>query len=473
MTITPPAAIAPTSESGTLLRSIQDALRRAEVSTVVFTATGSERQRTVATFSEDDSQEFSVVNVYPDVQYQTLDGFGGAITEATAYTFSLLSPADQERLLDLYFGDEGARYSIVRTHIDSCDFSLDQYEALGEEGDDTFASFSMQRDERYILPMLRRAQQRLGRPLSVMLSPWSPPAFMKTNGSRTHGGSLRPEYRAFWARYLVRYVQEYRARGFDVTRLSIQNEPNATQIWDSCRYTAGEEKVFLRDFLHPELERAGFSDVGVHIWDHNKERAFERARAIIDDETATMVAGLAFHWYTGDHFDALTLVRERYPDLKLVFSEGCVEYSRFEPSDSAANAAMYAHDIIGNIAGGMNAFIDWNMLLDAEGGPNHVSNFCAAAMMVDGTTGELAVSSIYDVMAEVGRTFDVGARRVATTRFASDLDVAAVVNPDGSVGILIHSRRQAEQEVVIRLEGSSLSLQVPARSLTAVRTGTL
>jgi glucosylceramidase len=450
--------------------TLTGALRNADVSTVVFTDDSSRNVRTVEAFSNDDSQEFSVVNVYPDLQYQTLDGFGGAITEATAYTFSLLSVEDQERLLDLYFGDQQARYSIVRTHIDSCDFSLDQYAALGQDGDSSFASFSLQRDEQYILPMLRRAQEHVGRPLSVMLSPWSPPAFMKTNGSRTHGGSLLPEYRSFWARYLVRYVQEYRDRGFEVTRLSIQNEPNATQVWDSCRYTAEEEKVFLRDFLHPELVHAGLEDVGVHIWDHNKERAYERARAIIDDDTARMVEGVAFHWYTGDHFDALALVRERYPDLKLVFSEGCVEYSRFEPSDSAANATMYAHDIIGNLAAGMNAFIDWNMLLDAEGGPNHVSNFCAAAMMVDPDTGALVVTPIYGVMAEISRTFDVGARRVATTRFAADIDVVAAVNPDGSVGVVIHSPRETEQEVVIRVAGSSLTLLVPPRSLTTVRT---
>ncbi len=469
MTVTPPTVIAPASVADTA-SPYPDALRYADVVTVVFSTTGAERVRSAARFIDDDSQEFSVVNVYPEIRYQTLDGFGGAITEATAYTFSRLSPYDQERLLELYFGEQHARYSIVRTHIDSCDFSLDQYEALGEEGDDTFASFSMERDERYILPMLRRAQEHLGRPLSVMLSPWSPPAFMKTNGSRTHGGSLRPEYRAFWARYLVRYVQEYRDRGFEVTRLSIQNEPNATQVWDSCRYTAEEEKVFLRDFLYSELERAGLTEVGVHIWDHNKERAFERARAIVDEETAPMVAGLAFHWYTGDHFDALALVREHFPDLKLVFSEGCVEYSRFEPSDTVANAAMYAHDIIGNLGAGMNAFIDWNMLLDAQGGPNHVSNFCAAAMMVDERTGELTVTPIYAVMAEISRAFDVGARRVATTRFASDLDVAAAVNPDNSIAVVVHNPRETEQEIVVRIEGTSTTLLVPPRSLTTLRT---
>ena len=280
-----------------------------EIATISLDESATPRELSIAQVVGRDDQEFNVVNVYPEIQYQAVEGFGGAITEAAAYTFSLLSDTEQQRVLEHYFGAEHARYSVVRTHLDSCDFSLDQYQALGVDGDESFASFSLERDERYILPMMRRAQEVAGRPLEVMLTPWSPPAFMKTNHSRTHGGSLRPEFRAFWARYIVRYVQAYRAEGFLVNRISIQNEPNATQTWDSCRFTAEEEKAFLRDFLYPELQRAGLTDVGVHIWDHNKERIYERTRDIIDDETRHMVAGVAFHWYTGEHFDALALVR--------------------------------------------------------------------------------------------------------------------------------------------------------------------
>jgi glucosylceramidase len=442
----------------------------AQVTTTRFDESGSTVTHTTAPLVDRDDQEFNVVNVYPEVQYQSIDGFGGAITEAAAYTFSLLSPSEQQRVLEHYFSDDHARYSVVRTHLDSCDFSLDQYQALGVDDDESFASFSLARDEQYILPMLRRAQEVAGRPLEIMLSPWSPPAFMKTNLSRTHGGSLLPQYRRFWARYIVRYVQAYRDLGFRVTRITIQNEPNATQTWDSCRFTTAEEKEFLRDFLHPELQRAGLDDVGVHIWDHNKERVYERARDIIDDDTRPMIAGVAFHWYTGEHFDALALVRERYPELKLVFSEGCVEYSRFEPADSRGNAAMYAHDIIGNLNAGMNMFIDWNVLLDAEGGPNHVRNFCAAAIMADPITGEARRTGIYWVMAEFSRNLQPGARRVATTKYTSDLDVVAAQNPDGSLVLIVHNAVDAEREVVVRLEGASVTIAAPAHSLVSVRT---
>lgn len=462
--VTTPSLVTPSPDPVTAAGTI------AAVTTIRFHETGSTITRASAPFVDRDDQEFNVVNVYPEVQYQTIDGFGGAITEAAAYTFSLLSPSEQQRVLELYFGEQHARYSVVRTHLDSCDFSLDQYQALGVDDDESFASFSLARDEQYILPMLRRAQEVAGRPLEIMLSPWSPPAFMKTNRSRTHGGSLLPEYRGFWARYIVRYVQAYRELGFRVTRITIQNEPNATQTWDSCRFTTAEEKEFLRDHLHPELERAGLTDVGVHIWDHNKERVYERTRDIIDDDTRGMIAGVAFHWYTGEHFEALALVRERYPELKLVFSEGCVEYSRFEPADARGNAAMYAHDIIGNLNAGMNMFIDWNVLLDAEGGPNHVRNFCAAAIMADPVTGDARLTGIYWVMAEFSRSIRPGARRVATTKYTADLDVVAAQNPDGSLVLLVHNRVDAEREVIVRVGGASMTVVAPAHALVSLRT---
>ncbi|WML49071.1 glucosylceramidase [Neobacillus sp. PS3-34] len=318
-------------------------------------------------FSVDRGVEMKVVNIYPEMEYQTFDGFGGAITEAAGYTFSLMSEEKQKRILDAYFGSNGNRYNLIRTHIDSCDFSVGQYAALEDPEDTGFNSFSLERDEKYIIPLLKEAQQMAGKTLSVMLSPWSPPAFMKTNGQRTEGGSLKPEYRQFWAEYICHYIKQYRNKGFAVDMITIQNEPNATQTWDSCLYSSEQEKEFLRDYLYPSLMANGLEDLEVCIWDHNKERMFERACEIIDKDTDKMVQGIAFHWYTGEHFDAIKLVREKFPDKKLIFTEGCVEYSRFSEAGQLANAQMYAYDIIGNINAGMNSFIDWNILLNKEG----------------------------------------------------------------------------------------------------------
>lgn len=444
-------------------------LRHLQTTTTTFREGVRATSERTSAFEPDDGAEFFVINVHPELAYQTIRGFGGAITEASGYTLAQLSPERQEEVLEAYFGESGNRYSVVRTHIDSSDFSLGTYEAVPTD-DPSLASFSLARDEQYLLPLMRRAQQKHGAPLQVMLTPWSPPAYMKTNGSRLRGGSLKPEYRETWARYIARYVAEYRALGFDVNRLTVQNEPDATQTWDSCRFTAEEEKVFLRDFLHPALVAAGLGDVGIHIWDHNKERMYERTVDVVDETTADLVAGVAFHWYTGDHFDALRFVRERFPQLDLAFTEGCVEYSRLG-TDQLANAQMYAHDIIGNLNAGMNLFVDWNIVLDQQGGPNHVGNYCDAPIMCDTDADTVEVKLSHGYIGHFSRFIAPGAQRIAASSFSSRVELTAARNPDGTVVVVAMNPTDDDVSARVRLEGQLASLHLPPQSIsTAVVT---
>nr|WP_283249439.1 glycoside hydrolase family 30 beta sandwich domain-containing protein [Bacillus sp. FJAT-49736] len=406
-----------------------------------------------------------VVNLYPDVEYQEFDGFGAAITEAAGYTFSLMSEEKQNQILDAYFGGNGIRYQFIRSHIDSCDFSINPYTAMDDPNDADFKSFSLERDEKYIIPMLKRAEETAGKPLSVMLSPWSPPAFMKTNGSRTGGGALKPEYRSFWAEYICHYIKKYREKGFSIDMVTIQNEPNAKQTWDSCLYTSQEEKEFLRDYLYPSLTKNGLEDIAVFIWDHNKERMYERARAIMDEETNKMVQGVAFHWYTGEHFDAIQLVRDTFPDKKLYFTEGCVEYSRFSQEGQLENAQMYAYDIIGNINSGMNAFIDWNIILNKEGGPNHVNNFCDAPIMCDTENDIVEEKLSYTYIGHFSRYIEPGAKRIATTKYTDSLSLTALKNPDGSIVIVLLNRSKEDIPVHLRLNGEVAEFSIPGDSI--------
>lgn len=421
-------------------------------------------------FVPDGGAEFSVLNLHPEVRYQEIRGFGGALTEASAATLARMSPARRDEVLRAYFGPDGHRYSAVRMHVDSSDFSLGTYEAVPTD-DPSLESFSLARDEEYVLPLLRAAEEARGAPLSVMLSPWSPPAYMKTNGSRLQGGSLKPEYRDTWARYLAKYIAEYRSRGVAVDRMSIQNEPEATQSWDSCRFTAEEEKVFLRDFLHPALVEAGVADVGIHIWDHNKDKMFERTAAIVDEVTRGMIAGVAFHWYTGDHFDDVKLVRETYPELDLVFSEGCVEYSRFD-ADELRNAQMYAHEVIGDLAAGMNLFLDWNIVLDEQGGPNHVGNYCDAPVMCDTTDDTVTYRLSFSYLGHFSRFIQPGARRIASSAFSSRVEQVAVRNPDGTIVVVALNPTDDDISAVVRVGGRQAVLHLPAQSLsTGIVTG--
>jgi glucosylceramidase len=422
-------------------------------------------------FQQEQDEEMPFVNLYPEHRYQSFEGFGGAITEASGYAFSKMSEEKQNEVLQAYFGADGNRYRFARMAIDSCDFSLGNYSAVTDAGDDELSTFSLERDEQYILPLLRKAQEVLGQPIEIMLSPWSPPAFMKSNGAKNGGGFLNPEYRALWARYLCRYVREYRKMGFSVTMLTIQNEPKAAQRWDSCLYTAEQEKAFLRDFLYPELMKSGLEDVQVCIWDHNKERVFDRAQAIIDQETDKMVQGIAFHWYSGDHFDTLRLTREVFPDKKLIFSEGCVEYSRFAEENQLAHAQMYAHDIIGNLNAGMNVSLDWNIILDEKGGPNHVGNYCEAPIMCDTKNDTVIKNASYTYIRHFSRFIQPGAQRIAASTYTDKLEITAFRNPDDTITAVLLNRTDSVVPVSIRLAGQLAPFAVPANAIVTALIG--
>ncbi len=257
-----------------------------------------------------------------------------------------------------------------------------------------------------------------------MLSPWSPPAYMKTTAERNQGGKLLPQYRERWARYLCRYILEY--------------------------------------------QKHGLQDVVVLVWDHNKERLLERLEAVCaDPQTNAYVGSGAFHWYTGDHFEALELVRRRFPEKKLFFTEGCVEYSRF-PRDQKASAYMYAHDIIGNLNGGAHVSIDWNIVLDHLGGPNHVHNYCDAPVMCNIAAGEAKEQMSLKYLEHFSRYILPGAVRIGFTRYTDRLEMTAFKNPDGSYAAVICNAGSEPLPAVLRFQGRALKLIFPQESLSTL-----
>lgn len=410
------------------------------------------------------AQERDIVNIYPKAVNQSIDGFGGAITESVGYTLSKMPPDRQAEILSAVFGEEGLRYTQVRTSIDSCDFALAPYEAASQPG----APLDFRHDETYVIPWIKAAQAVCATKIGVMLTPWSPPAYMKSNGERSHGGFLKPEYNAAWAEYICRYIAAYRTQGLNIVKLSVQNEPNANQLWDSCLFSSEQEKRFLRDFLSPALQRAGLGDIAVYIWDHNKERLFDRVCDIVDDSTAALISGAAFHWYSGDHFEALRLVRAHYPKLELLFSEGCIEYNRFDREDQLQSARMYAHDMIGNYNAGMNTFLDWNIALDTDGGPNHAQNFCEAPILCNPKTGVYEKRLSYDYIRHFSRFIAPGARHLSTTTFSTEVDAAAFLNPNGSIIVVLLNLTAVARVVYLRMSGQVIRVSLEGDSIATV-----
>lgn len=410
-----------------------------------------------------------VVNIYPECTRQVMRGFGGAFTEAAGVNYSKLSDEVKKEFVDSYFSEEGLCYNMGRTHINSCDFSLSNY-ACDDDPDDTeFKNFSMDRAQQYLIPLIKAAEGVRGEKLEILLSPWSPPAYMKTNGDMNNGGSLRREYYDAWAHYIAYYIGKLNEQDLNIRYLSIQNEPAACQTWDSCEYTAEEEMVFVRDFLGPVLEKEGLDSVKILVWDHNKEIAYERAEEILADrKAADYIAGIAVHWYTGDHFEALGLIRERHPDKEIFFTEGCVEYSRFMDSGEIYKAEMYAHDMMGNFNNGVSAFLDWNLLLDSEGGPNHAKNFCAAPIMCTGDFGSIEKRLTYYYIGHFSRYVKPGAKAAAVTRFSDCVDAAAFVNPDQERVIILMNRTDHDQEIALREYGYGSNIQLKSHAIMTV-----
>ena len=420
-------------------------------------------------FISDGGEENYLLNIYPSVTYQTFEGFGGALTESAGYVYGQMNKEQKKLMLEEYFAADQMGYRMVRIPIDSCDFSLGHYEAVGDAEDEVFENFQLERVEKNIFPLLNDAQKVYEGRLEIMLTPWSPPVYMKSNGDRNQGGELKQEYKETWANYICRYIKEYRKRGYLVKRISLQNEPKAVQTWDSCVYTPQQEKEFLRDYMWPALQENDLSDIEVFIWDHNKERIYERACEIIDETTNHMITGIAFHWYSGDHFEALGMIHDRFPDKKLILSEACIEYRNFPEKDNLKNAQKYAHDMIGNMNHGMNGFYDWNIVLDELGGPNHVGNYCDAPFMYDTKKKELTRKNTADYLWHFTHFIKPGAVRIGISTYSDELEATAFLNPDNYIVVVLLNRTGHDIKVNVRLEDKMAELCLKPNSIaTAV-----
>jgi glucosylceramidase len=398
-------------------------------------------------------------------RFQRVLGFGGAFTEAAATTWLKLSPAQRERLLREYFCPQhGHGYTLCRVHMNSCDFALGNYAHVERDGDFALEGFSIERDRQALLPMIQAAQRMAGRPLQLLVSPWSPPAWMKDTGRMNEGGTLRPACRDAWAQCFVRFIRAYESEGVPVWGVSVQNEPEATQRWDSCRYSAEQERDFVRDHLGPALHAAGLGHVRIVVWDHNRDAMVERASVIYGDpEAARYVWGTGFHWYLEDHFDHVQLVHDAWPDKQLLFTEGCQEggphWGRWELAE------RYARSMINDLNRWTVGWIDWNLLLDEQGGPNHVGNFCSAPMLAVPAEDGLHAQSSFAALGHFARYVRPGAERVLAAATREALECTAFANPDGSLALVVLNRSEHDLAFSLAIDGVAHAADLPAHAI--------
>jgi len=383
--------------------------------------------------------------VDPSKTFQTFVGIGAALTDASAETYYKLTKENQDRFMEAYFSTEkGIGYSLARTIIHSCDFSSGSYTYV-EEGDAELKSFNIDHDRTYRIPFTKKAIEAAGGTLTMYASPWSPPAFMKTNNNMLQGGSLKPDFYQPWANYYIKFIKAYEAEGIPIWGLSVQNEPMATQRWESCIYTAEEERDFVKNYLGPTLEKEGMGNKKLIVWDHNRDLLFQRANVILSDpEAAKYVWGTGFHWYEDwkdgiPMFDNVKRVQETFPDKNLIFTEGCNErydITRIE-NDDPKLAERYGKAMINDFNNGTVAWTDWNILLDETGGPNHVGNFCFAPVHGDTQTGELMFTESYYYIGHFSKFIRPGAKRIVSVSSSNALMTTGFQNQDGSIVIVV------------------------------------
>ena len=399
---------------------------------------------------------------------QEILGFGGSFTESSSSIYKELDQNKKEEIIEAYFGGSGNKYSMARTHINSCDFSLGNYAHVEKENDPELNTFSLERNRISLIPLIKDALKKRKNKIRIMASPWSPPAWMKTTGEMNYGGKLKNEYRHIWADYYCKFIEHYENEGIPMWGLSVQNEPEAKQTWDSCLYTAEEERDFVKNHLGPSLEKHNLSDKKLIIWDHNRDIMVERARTVLNDpEAAKYVWGTGFHWYCGDHFDKVQQVHDEFPDKQLIFTEGCQEGGPHIGSWDLGE--RYATSIINDLNRWTVAWIDWNLILDEKGGPNHVGNYCSAPIIVDTKSQELLYQSSYYYIGHFSRFIMPGDKIVNSVNTNKNIEVLSSIKKDkSSTQTVILNKNDSDVEIEYNRDQIKSVFTIPERSIITV-----
>ena len=410
----------------------------------------------------------------PTHQFQSMIGFGGALTDAAAETFAKLPKSAQDSVINAYYDREnGIGYTLGRTTIGSCDFSSDSYTYV-EDNDVSLKSFSIRHDEQYKIPLIKTVNAKLGGKLTLFASPWTPPAWMKDNNDLLHGGKLKKEYYPTWADYFVKFIRAYDAAGVLVWGVSVQNEPMAKQTWESCIFSAEDERDFIKNNLGPAFAKNHLFDKKIIAWDHNRDLAYQYASTILNDSAAAKyVWGIGYHWYevwtkSAPLFNNIKMLHEAFPRVNLMFTEGCSERFNFDSLYSWRLGEYYANNILNDLNCGIRAWSDWNILVDQTGGPNHVGNFCFAPVIGDVTTGKLYFTNEYWYIGQFSKFIRPEARRVASSSNRDVLQTTAFINKNGKLAVVVLNMSDNAVDYHLWMQGRWAPLTAPAHSIETI-----
>ena len=444
------------------------------------------------------SEKLISVTINPEDTYQEITGFGGSFTEASAYLLNQLGDENRADVLEAYFGESGAKYSLTRTHINSSDFSLGNY-AYVDENDTDLSTFSIDEDRDDIIRMIKDAQAVSKDGFKVMSSPWTAPPWMKDNND-WKGGKLLPKYYDTWAEYFSKYITAYQEEGIEIWGLTVENEPLGNDSnWDSMHFTPEEQNEFVKNHLGPQLENDGHGKVKILGFDQNRDHElYKWVDTMYGDETAAKYYdGTAIHWYNSTYKvfpEALQYAHNAAPEKHLIQTEACIDaevpkwkddawYWSKEATDWGYDWApedqkhlhpkyvpvyRYARDMIGTLNNYVDGWIDWNMILDRQGGPNWAQNWCIAPVIVDPETDEVYYTPLYYTMAHFSRYIRPGAVRIGHNFNDDELLLTAAKNPDGSTVIVMLNTGEAAKSIEVNFKSQKRTIGINAKAVQTV-----
>ena len=444
------------------------------------------------------AETLSTIQLNPKKVYQTITGFGGAFTESSAYLLNKLSKKSRDSILQAYFSKEGANYSLTRTHMNSCDFSLSQYSYSPVKDDLELEHFTIEEDKDDLIPMIKDALNISEDGFKIFASPWTAAPWMKDNNAWV-GGKLLPKYYDTWALFFSKYLDAYQKEGINIWGFTVENEPHGNgNNWESMHFSPQEMTTFVQHHLGPKLENDGYGDKIILGYDQNRAGIKEWVDVMYaTKESSKYYDGTAIHWYESTYEvfpEALQYAHNKAPNKYLIETEGCVDSQVPVWKDDAwywkkvatdwgwdwapekdkylhpkyAPVNRYARDIIGCLNNWVDGWVDWNMVLDKQGGPNWFKNWCVAPVIVDPETDEVYFTPLYYTMAHFSKYMRPGAKVIEAIQSDKDLQVAAVKNPNGSIAIVVFNEGKAKKSFKLILDEKETQINIDAQALQTI-----
>ena len=438
------------------------------------------------------------ISVNSDITFQTITGIGGSFTEASASLLNQMGQTNRDKILQAYFGENGANYSLTRTHMASCDFSLSNYTYAKTVNDLQLNDFTIQDDEDDLIPMILEAKKISKEGFKIIASPWSAPPWIKDNKAYV-GGKLLPEFYKVYSLYFSKYLTAYKEKGIDIWGVTVINEPHGNgNNWESTHFTPKEMTELVSNYLGPKLEKDGWGHVKILGYDQNRAGLKEWVDQMYKNEiTSKYFAGTAIHWYesTYDVFsESLQYAHKKNPKKHLIETEGCIDsevpkwqndawYWQKEATDwgwdwandkekylhpKYAPVNRYAMDIIGCLNNHVDGWVDWNMVLDKQGGPNWFKNWCIAPVIVDPKTDEVYFTPLYYVMAHFSKFIRPGAIKIACEINHNEVVSTAVKNSDGSIVIALFNPTNEAYNIDLKINNNSQLISISPKALQTI-----